>query len=128
MKKTTKKDFKLFQEECRDWIGIFGLKDWGITFKHQPLEGQEGTCEGNTLDHNVDMSLEDELDDEHKNDVYIKETALHEVFELLFIKFWTLATSRSATESELTEERHRMIHTLTNVLFPLKKHLIKKPK
>jgi len=37
--KTTKKNFESFKKEFNKYVGLFGLKDWDITFLHTKIDG-----------------------------------------------------------------------------------------
>jgi hypothetical protein len=115
--KTTARDFRTFQAQCRFWIKYFGLKGWDVAFEHCDLGGDDAQCEHDaearmaTLRMNMDVSEENIAD----------KLAFHEVMELLLADLSTIASRRSATETEIGSAIHNIIHTFEGTLFREKK-------
>jgi len=120
MIKTTKKDFKLFKEECQKWIEILGLKDWEVHFRHD-MEFEEDRPRASIaadIEGRVAVIYLSEQWQEYPTTAYnIKKSAFHEVCELMMMPLNINARDRYVTESQLKESSHCVVMTLENVLF-----------
>jgi hypothetical protein len=116
--KTTTKQFNIFKSEARKWIDVFGLKGWRIDFFHLKLENNDrGQARVNISGRCVSIMFGKEWDGECK-DFDIKQTAFHEVCELLLWKLADMAHTKVFTNRDsITEETHSVIRILENVLF-----------
>jgi len=119
--KTTKKDFKIFKSECKKWIKKFGLKDWDITYKHEKIESL-GTTKWHIIDRWVDITLSKDFGKTESSKYEVKQTAYHEVIELLLAEFNTLAESRYSTYNQLETARHAIVQRMINCQFNGKKN------
>jgi hypothetical protein len=48
----------------------------------------------------------------------VKRSALHECLELFFMRLGLYAISRNTTDTQITEETHRLIRCLENRIYP----------
>lgn len=118
--KTTKKQFKLFQQKCKEWINILGLKDWEIHIEHAslPFETAESYCAFDVDGHNATIVLNVEFKNSTTiSDRDINRCAFHEMCHLLFAKFSILACNRFIMKNQLDEEEHAIIRVLENMVF-----------
>lgn len=120
--KTTKAHFKLFKDECRKWIGKFGLLDYEIHYTHDDYEGSFAYCvhPDNRDDRIFTLGLSRNLIDGYdESNVlwHIKHAAFHEIMEILLYPFQYLAETRFICRDEIDNERHRVIRILENVIF-----------
>lgn len=115
--KTTAKDFSIFKKECQKWIDFFGLKEYRVHYEHSSeytdcvafcVTDQAGGCA--TLGLIKDVGYE-------RNNLAIRESAFHEVCELLLSKMCHIARDRAFCEEELTCETHSIIRRLENTVF-----------
>lgn len=112
--KTTKKDFKLFKDECRKWIESYGIKDWEFFFEHKDITGARANVvydnEGRVavISFNVDFNAE--FDDEE-----IRRVAFHEITELLLGDIGVMLKYHFSY-SVVTTELHRVIRRLENLV------------
>ncbi len=116
--KTTKKDFELFESECKKWIERFGLKCWEICYMHTKL-GNDRTaeCSYDMMGRTATLSLNTEIDDDMYGGRSIHRDAFHEVAELLLVRIRVLSMQKRATEDDIHEEIHSIIRVLENSLF-----------
>ena len=117
--KTSKKDYELFQKECRKWINIFGLLDWEPYFLHGFREnGDWAWCNYSPTSRGVTFALNKDWKEDKVTNEEIKITAFHEVAELLIGPLYACARYRFLTEDRIEEAAHSIIRTLENVVYP----------
>jgi len=109
--KTTKAQFKEFQERCLYWQNRFGLGDWELSFNHKKLDNayaqvfrdfssMEATVEFSTItDNNLD----------------INKSACHEILHLVLGDL-TARANAYYSESIIKEEEHGTINRLLKVI------------
>ena len=119
MNKTTNKDFKIFRDECRKWIDIFGLKSWSVKYDHRNAAGKDtlASCCYSVTDRVATLVLSKDWGNDVVDDYQIEKSAFHEVCELFLANIRTLAEYRYTTMLEIDEEVHAVIRTLENVLY-----------
>ena len=116
--KTNSKHFRLYRETARKWISVFGLTDWDVDFYHIEDEDCMSSCLGNSQAGSASLRFSKEWGEVPITDVEIRRTALHEVLELLLLKYRTEAMNRYSTEERIDTESHAVIQRLINVLNP----------
>ena len=118
MNRTTAKDFKVFKSECNKWFKIFGLMGWHVRYTHS-LEvkvSSKADCIYNVVSKSCELRLNRNYP--HKVTGHsIKESAFHEVCEILLGDLVALAEYRYATSSEIEAETHTIIRTLEKVIW-----------
>ena len=114
--RTTKKHFKLFEKECRKWLGKLGLKDWCVRILHDDLGSEEilAQCLWKTEQRIANLLL-NKVVATSKGVCEIKRAALHECLELLLCGC-TDAMRKAITDGIVDRETHKVIRTLENVL------------
>lgn len=119
--KTTPEHFEIFKKECEKWIEIFGLKNWCVRYYHKkdsdsaPFSWTNYTYSGRA----VDIFLNKVWADKHNSlvEYELKQSAFHEVCEILLYPVRYLAECRFLTDSEIDPEIHNIIRTLESVLW-----------
>ena len=116
--KLTKTDFETFKKECEKWIKVFGLLDWDVKYQFAEMEGTAGRCIANYVGCNATIVFSPEFITGELTDKrsHIKETALHEVLELLLYPLTSLTGERTFDDGEVTHQTHRVIQRLMKVL------------
>lgn len=121
--KTTKKDFEIYKTEVHKWIEILSLKDWDLWFIHENLLKKEemGSCStsyrGRKATFRLTTHLPRDFSKYGKSIIEIvKNTALHEVLELMLTRLYALAEARDWDESEWEAETHAIINRLQKTL------------
>jgi len=115
---TNKRHFQIYKKECEKWVQRLGLQRYRITYRHEEIEERiYGYCQANIEAGCAAIGLNKEWEDEDVTDYMLRQTAFHEVVELLFQRFYQLAESRYATESEIETERHTIIRSLESAFF-----------
>ena len=119
---TTKKDFKLFCNECLKWQKILGLYDYEFNFEH--LKNNYNTdffasCIVNATGRTVLLSLYETWPSKiiKKTNNHIKLSAFHEVCHVLIDYVSSCGRARYISEHEITEGEHAIIRILEKVLF-----------
>ena len=115
--KTTEKDFELFKKECQKWVDYFGLHGWDIFYKHKQKEDCFGCIDYDTAKRNAVIYLSIEWEDEYYSPEKIRETAFHEICELLFARIKIINLNRFVGDDEMDEEIHNIIRILENKVF-----------
>ena len=119
---TTKKQFKIFQDQVIKWLEYFGLKGWQVHFIHKKTDARAKlifNCVGRiaTFILSADWSKIDD-DGIQITDHDIRKCAFHEVCELLLGRLNDMAKQRfNLDELDVDEELHHIIRTLENVIF-----------
>jgi hypothetical protein len=112
--KTTKADFKLFSNEVKKWIKIFGLNNWELYLKHGGTN-EVAACYYNLRGKVATIKLGKIWDvPPERGEVCL--TGFHEACELLLCPLSNMAevaTAKSLVESA----NHDIINTLQNVLY-----------
>ncbi len=115
--KTSKKDFARFKKEFLRWVGIFGLKDYRLVFRHLELKDDFASInineEGKLAIVKLATGFEKESDDGW---VSPEHHARHEAIHLLLNRFDYLARARVCSQSEITEENETITRILEKVL------------
>ncbi len=113
--KTTKTDFERFKAEFLQYRERLGLTDFRCVFLHTRLEGSYGDIlvdhPGKVVMVRFGTELPDGVQDRNPRD-----TARHEVLELLLARLENLSRCRYLFPDDITEERHAVIRRLENFL------------
>ena len=117
MKKTTDEDFKIFKEEARKWIEVFGLYGWHVFFYHVVLDEFEdcATCSIDLMDRICTIRLNKDWEEATVKE--IRRVAFHEVCELLFARIEEISNGRGYNSIDAREEVHNLINTLEKVIY-----------
>ena len=113
-RKTTRKDFEEYRAAVEKWLGVFGIKDWCVTFKHEDDENFCAWTVHNPNARNVGFGLSKEYDDDFNQSM--DELAFHEVCHLLLAPLSDLIDRREFSTTQNTIEEHRIIHMLQKIV------------
>ena len=120
--KTTHKHFEIFKEECEKWIKMFGLTNWCVRYYHK--KDSDGSTFSQTKYAYSGKAVDVCLNINWPNDIpqskvafELKQSAFHEVCEILLYPIRYLAECRYLTDSEIDPEIHNIIRTLENVVW-----------
>ena len=116
--KLTNKDFQLFKKECNKWISKFELHDWDIVYEFTRNSSDAGGCHTKYEDCQATIKFDSDFIDGHliSKSTHIKETAKHEMIELMLAPINILGKSRVFDETEFNHQRHRIIMKLMRIL------------
>ena len=119
---TTKKDFKLFCNECLKWQKILGLYDYEFTFNHLKDNNNSSyyaSCIVNATGRAVMFNLYETWPSVtvKKTNSQIKLSAFHEVCHVLVDYVGSCGRARYVSEHEIIEGEHAVIRILEKVLF-----------
>jgi hypothetical protein len=117
--KTTKKDFELFEKECRKWIDFFGLLSFELAFDHRINNENLAGVEWDIVNCWCDFYLCKNWGRTKPTKSEIEKTAFHEVFHLLLAKLKSYIVSRSFNIDEVEAEFHKIIRIMENKVYPL---------
>ena len=111
--KTTRKQFKQFQDIFSYYATAFGLTSWSVNFCLQPMEGnaQAGLISNDIEDRMVTAVLNTQLESKD-----IHALAKHEAIEFLVNRYDEIARSRFVTAQQLTEARHELVQAIDNLI------------
>ena len=116
MNKTTTNDFLFFKQECEFWMKVLGLHSWKVYYKHERCEedvlgdaSTHYTGQVATIRLSKVWGIAITADD-------LRETALHEVMEVLMSPLWSHAGSRFWDSCSYERDHHRIIRTITELL------------
>jgi len=124
MPTTTKAHFELFKTECQKWQKFFGLLSWRIMYLHEePRSKAMASCATSLSQRVATIRLNPKWPREELNDKIIKETAFHEICELLLTRLDHYMTARFVIDdSDFEEALHEVIRTLENVIFNARRY------
>ena len=114
--RTTKKQFALFEKECRKWLDKLGLKGWCVEVLHADIESGStvGQCAWHSTNRCATILFNRRLEDS-PSAAAIKRFALHECLELMLSGCTDLLWD-AAPRGVVERETHMVIRTLENVL------------
>jgi len=120
MYETTDEDFIIFKQECQKWIEFFGLFGWDVFYYHENLKNRMfANCTYTGFNRIASIRLNKEFLKEHYSVYQLKQTAFHEICELLFARIHIINDSRFCGNDEMEEEIHNIIRILENKLFKM---------
>lgn len=118
--KLNQKHYKIFKDECKKWIDVFGLKEYSVAFEFTKLKGAYATSNPSYDSKIVTIKLGTNIDDllDHGKDLdgMVKEWALHEVLHVVLNPIYCLSIARHATRAEIDQAEEGIVVRLTNVL------------
>ena len=114
MSKTTIKDFELFKKECKKWIKFFGLKEWRVEYILGCDSSDRAQVRFNNEGRTAYIYLTDELD---LNNYQIRESAFHEVCELLLADPYHYLVINNVDKELINTMTHTIIRRLENSVF-----------
>jgi len=116
--KTSKRHFKLFCDEARKFMDIFGLMGWEVYFEHkQYLSNEQALCITDQQGRTCTMALSTHWVALKPTDLEVRKAAFHEVCELLLSRLNTFSKQRFVEESQIDEESRNIIRILERVLW-----------
>jgi len=118
--KTTAKHFKIFKTECEKWLNRVGLKNWCVRYYHQD-DGDDGTLASTSYHYGsrvANIYLNRTWNDSIEVSNYeLKQSAFHEVCEILLYPLRYLSESRFLAHGDIDTEVHNVIRVLESVLW-----------
>ena len=120
--KTTKRHFKIFSREIEQWAQKLGMHEWRITVFHKKnarVENARASFVAYVQDRIATIYLEPDWGegDYRLSDCIIRKSAMHEILHLLFARLTYLSVSRAATQEQIDEEEHALVHRLEALFF-----------
>lgn len=120
--KLEERHYTLFKDECNRWIKFFGFSDWEIDFRFDDTMDVCASCAVNIAAHAAMLSLavEPVVDyDVPDIDEYVRQSAFHEVCELLLFEFELTALNDKLPRKEraalVDARRHGIVHRLSAI-------------
>jgi len=131
---TTAAHFSIFKEECDYWIKKLGLLGYKVFYLHKDRDkdDEDGKPRGfanynaSVIGRNAvlclsvnwdDEGLQEQQDGSKITEDKIRQSAFHEVWELLLHRLFHIASNRAYTEFDFEEEKHNIIRTMENVVW-----------
>ncbi len=115
---TNNKHFNLFVKSCKYWLEQFGMSDWRVHYEHKntPENDSLSWVQFNTGSRVAMICLAKDWGTDKPTDQMIKETAVHEVFELLLAKLSLAPFNRGVEAEEVEEEIHIIVRRWENYI------------
>jgi len=113
--KITKKHLLIYQKECERWIKALSLGDFKAYYFTEALDGAYGACYAD-LEGMVCSLILNKTWPEPVTTEKIKDTARHEVLELLMQPLWHAVLCRELNGSWAGSQRHAVIRRLETFL------------
>ena len=117
---TTTRHFEIFKREAELWIGRLGLTDWRIDFKHKNSPdgiGARAWFGAKVGDRIAEVGLAVDWDPDVITVHRVRETAFHEVFEIMLCPLGWIGDCRYAREEEIPEAKHVIIRRFENLFY-----------
>lgn len=119
---TTTDDFRYFCAQVEDFLDLFHLREWEACYEHVDGMDALASVQTDTGGGFAIFRLSVHWFGLKPTRAELRETAFHEVMELMLAPLSAVAFNYEIGHTEkvaLTEkERHRVIRTLENVIFP----------
>jgi len=115
---TTESDFDVFCRECTAWADKLNLRNWYIDYQHNDDDPDcRAFCQTSPQNRMARITLTQSWDiAPHPN--AIKQTAFHEIVEILLAMMMTFAmTPATHSDDIVASERHSIIRTLESAFF-----------
>lgn len=121
MIKTTDRHFKVFESECLKWIEYFGLKGWKVYFFHKKIdEDSRAQIRVNIKQRVASILLNKQWDETPILELHIKQSAFHEVCELMFWRLASMAHGEiTSNYASINEETHNLIRIMENTVLKM---------
>jgi hypothetical protein len=119
MKRTSKKHFEIFKNECQKWVDKFELNNWDIKYHWKKLEKFDGGENIGVATYSAEVYLDKEIEDEHADTdltKFVKKTAKHEILHILLKRLAINASARYINECELTEAEEELVRKLEKII------------
>ena len=110
--KTTKSDFSVFKKEVVRLLGVYGLTDWEFTVIHKYIDNSTVSQTAAHFESRMVIFTLNTVIDFNSDITFIKNSAHHEVLELLLwrLESWTCASRKTMAR----EEVHAIIQAIIN--------------
>lgn len=111
--------FEEFKCECRYWLGVFGLLDWEVYYRHERVEGCFGCYRADLAGRAATIILSSDVegsDTEFYGHRDLMKTAFHEVAHILLSPFEYQA-HRVLSDEDVSEMSHIVIRRLESAVF-----------
>lgn len=111
------KDFELFKKEFKYWQERFGLLDWKVYFRHEPLDDMFACLVRQRNGRVATATISNKIDKYNKDLVDPKGSAKHEALHLLLSDFYLAAVERYiSSETELEREEEKVVVKLMEII------------
>ena len=115
--KTTAAQFKLYKKYFMEYVGLWGLTEWRYDFALDALDGNSAENIYHLSDRVVSVFLNTTTSaDLPFTDALLKETAKHEVHEVLVAELYCLTLTRFINAEEPERARHAIVRRLDRVI------------
>ena len=109
-------EFERFQKAYTKYRTLFGLTDYKVYFKYEPIRDSFGDTTINNVDRVATVRLNSALpktDIQHK---HVTRTAKHEAIHLLLDHLESLALSRYVRDGEIASEVEALVFKLADLI------------
>jgi len=112
----SEEDFVLFQSEFKKWQERFGLNDWQVYFKHEPIDGSFATIVTDLGGMIATVRLNNDLPEKDHPFKDVERTAKHEALHLLIGRLEWNGRARHASEAEICEAAESLVNRLEGLI------------
>lgn len=111
------KDFEVFKKEFKYWQERFGLLDWEVYFKHEPVDAGFACIHYKNNSRVATATINSDVDAYNKELVDPKGSAKHEAIHLLLSDFFIMANERYiSSEDEIEREEEKLVVKLMKII------------
>lgn len=115
--KVTSKQFAFFKKCCKQYIELFSLGNWEITYKLEKLEGNRCECWWKLSGYVATIYLNDRWQQGWPlTNKILRNCALHEVAHLLLARLSSNARARYVQEEDLRESEEEVVRRVVRAL------------
>lgn len=114
---TTEEHFDIFKKECNRWAREYELGDWDLRIFHETdMNDSRASVWINSQDRVAYVYLSREWDVE-PDELLVKRSAFHEVWEIILGDIQCVGKSRYITESQFASAVHGVVRRMENCVF-----------
>lgn len=110
----------LFEHEASYWLSYFGLLDWSIIFRSEPLENTFAEARMNYVAKMAELVINNDYDPGSMNADVVKRSAFHEVCEVMLGSLYCQAERFCTSDYQhdmVAMAGHDIIRRLENTLY-----------
>ena len=108
--RTTKEDYRQFQDEVKRLVQVFGLTDWTLSFERDELSDANANVEYNILGRSATFTLGKHIAPA------VEQIAFHETIHLLLADVSSLASSRFISIAQVDVAEEAAVIRLENMI------------
>lgn len=116
MREQDKQDFEVFKEEFTKWQRRFGLNNYVVYFKHEPLDNAYARLAAEHPTMTATVYLNSRLTADQRKYLDVRRAAKHEAVHLILARLRNLAEERYVLDAEVYEATEEAVNRLQDLI------------